>query len=71
MSLVLLGTVGGVPLAIAASQLLSSHLAGLPPSDPVTWSGMTLAFALMGLLACCAPLIRALRIAPAEILHET
>jgi hypothetical protein len=71
MSLVLLGTVGGVPLAIAASQLLSSHLAGLPPSDPVTWSGMTLAFALMGLLACSAPLIRALRIAPAEILHET
>jgi hypothetical protein len=71
MSLVLLGGLAGVPLAIAASQLISSHLAGLPPTDAVTWSGATVSFVLVGLLACSAPLMRALRISPTETLRDT
>jgi ABC-type antimicrobial peptide transport system permease subunit len=70
LSLVAIGALAGLPLALGAGQLVAGHLAGLAPTDPVTfWSALG-SFAVMGLLACCAPLVRALRISPTETLRD-
>jgi putative ABC transport system permease protein len=69
LTLVALGTAIGLPLAWGAAQLVGGYLAGLPPSDPITFSAATALFAAMGLVACLAPLARALRISAADILR--
>jgi hypothetical protein len=58
-------------LAFGAGQLVASHLAGLAPTDGVTFWGASSLFAVIGLLACSAPLARALRISPGETLQDT
>ena len=70
LSLVGIGALAGLPLAFGAGHLVAGHLAGLPPTDPVTFWGALGAFAVMGLLACSAPLVRALRISPTETLRD-
>jgi predicted permease len=71
LSLVVIGALTGLPLAVGAGQLVAGHLAGLPPTDSVTFWGAAASFTLMGLLACSAPLARALRISPTETLRDT
>jgi len=71
LSLVVIGALTGLPLALGAGQVVAGHLAGLPPTDPVTYWGATATFTVMGLLACSAPLIRALRISPTETLRDS
>jgi ABC-type antimicrobial peptide transport system permease subunit len=70
LTLVAVGGLTGMPLALGAGQLVAGHLAGLPPNDPVTLWGSTASFAIMGLLACGAPLVRALRVSPTETLRD-
>jgi len=64
-----LGVALGLPIALAAAQFLSGYLAGLSDADPVSFWGTAALFTLMGLLACGAPLARARRISPTEILR--
>jgi hypothetical protein len=71
MSMVGLGCTIGLPLGLAAAQLVSGHLAGLPARDPATFWGTAALFVATGLIACSAPLIRALRISPTKTLHES
>jgi ABC-type antimicrobial peptide transport system permease subunit len=71
LSLVLIGALIGLPLALGAGRLVAGHLGGLAPTDAMTFWAAAGAFAAMGLLACSAPLVRALRISPSETLRET
>ncbi len=64
MSFTTIGTVIGLALAAAASRLLSSLLFGVPPIDPVTFSGAAVLFAVIGLAACYFPARRGTRIDP-------
>lgn len=71
LSLVAIGAGAGLPLALAAGQLVTGHLAGLSPTDPATIWGSIAAFIVLGLLACTAPLVRALRVSPTETLRDS
>ena len=55
-----LGLVG----SIVAARLLQGLLFGVPPRDPVTFLGVALVMALVGLAACALPALRAARVDP-------
>ena len=71
LSLTLIGCAVGLVLAAAITQVLAGFLFGIPPIDPVTFTGTTLLFVVIGVTACYRPLRRALRIDPTQALrHE-
>jgi predicted permease len=71
MRFVVLGSAIGLVLAAAGSRLLGKLLFGLPPTDPITFVGATMLFAIVGLIACYVPVRRATRINATEALrHE-
>ena len=62
--LVALGLVIGLALALGAGQLLRSQLIGVGPRDPLTYVGIALLLALVGLGAAWLPARRAARVDP-------
>jgi ABC-type antimicrobial peptide transport system permease subunit len=64
-ALVALGLVLGVGGAWFAAQLIRGLLFGVAPHDPVTFGGVALLMAAIGLGACWIPAVRAARIDPA------
>lgn len=63
--LVALGLLLGVGGAWFAAQLMRGLLFGVPPHDPVTFGGVALLMAAIGVGACWIPALRAARIDPA------
>jgi predicted permease len=68
--LVVLGLVLGVIGALSLSRLMQGLLFGVQPHDPVTLVGVSLVMALVGVLACWIPALRAARIDPAVALRS-
>lgn len=69
--LVLIGVVIGLPVAFASTQLISSQLFGLTPTDPVTISMATLLLIAVAAFAGYLPARRASRVDPmVELRHE-
>jgi predicted permease len=69
LSIVLVGLVAGVLVAVAAARSMTALLFGLPPADPVTILvaiGLCLGMALTGALL---PALRALRVSPMSVLR--
>jgi len=66
MLLVIAGVALGVPLAIAARQILWRllHTLTLVPSDPLLFAGLSLLMMTLGLLACYLPSRRATNVDP-------
>jgi ABC-type antimicrobial peptide transport system permease subunit len=64
LSLTLIGSAIGVIIAAAVSRVLAGFLFGIPPIDPVTFTGTTLLFVAIGLSACYAPTRRATLVDP-------
>jgi predicted permease len=69
MRLAAVGVAIGLVLAAAGSRLLATLLFGVPPIDPVTFTGSTLLFVVIGLAACLVPARRAIRINAMEALR--
>ncbi len=69
LSLTLIGSVIGLALAALIAQVLAGFLFGVPPIDPVTFTGTTLLFVAIGMAACYRPLRRAMRINPTQALR--
>ncbi|HEV2718693.1 MAG TPA: ABC transporter permease [Thermoanaerobaculia bacterium] len=63
------GLLIGIAAAIALARFLSAFLFGLSPFDPLTWLGVSLAFALVVMTACWLPARRAAAIDPATSLR--
>lgn len=63
-TLVLIGVIVGVPLALTAASLLSSMLFGLSPTDPLSLVTATLVLIAVALLAALIPARRATRVDP-------
>ncbi len=63
------GSAIGLVIAALVSRVLASFLFGIPPSDPITFAGVTVLFAVIGLAACYWPVRRATRIDPTEALR--
>jgi len=71
----MLPTLGGIALglvgAFALTRALTSMLFGIEATDPLTYSGIALLLAVVGLLACLLPARRATRVDPmAALRHE-
>lgn len=64
LQLVLIGIVVGVPASLAASQLLTSVLFGLKPTDPVSLGAVVLALTIVALMAATIPARRATKVDP-------
>jgi predicted permease len=69
LALTLIGAALGLLLAAAVGQVLASHLFGIPPIDPVTFTAATLLFVAIGLAACYTPVRRAAHIDPTQALR--
>jgi ABC-type antimicrobial peptide transport system permease subunit len=70
LKLVLIGVVIGTAFALAATRPLAAMLAGLSPSDPVTYVATGFLLALVGLGASYLPASRATRIDPMKALRQ-
>jgi predicted permease len=68
--LVLLGTIGGVLLALATTRFVSSFLYGLEATDPVTLAISACALGGVAMAAALLPAWRASRLDPVEALRE-
>jgi ABC-type antimicrobial peptide transport system permease subunit len=69
LALVALGVVTGVPLALAATRLISSMLFGVRATDPMTISVAISVMCAMALLAGYLPARRAMRVDPVVALR--
>ena len=70
MRFILIGICCGFFIALVLLKLLKSEIAGINASDPITLSVVIALLALVGLLACCVPALRATRIDPAIALRQ-
>ncbi len=68
--LVLTGLAVGVPVSLAATQLLRSQLFGVTPADPVAYAAVALVLAVVSLLACYIPARRAAAVDPIVALRD-
>jgi putative ABC transport system permease protein len=64
-----IGAAIGVLLASVLSRLMTAHLFGVEPVDPVLYAGVTLLLAAVASLACGVPALRAARVDPAAALR--
>ena len=67
--LALLGIGLGVVFASVLTRFLSTLLYGIAPTDPLTFASVALLLALVALLACYLPALRATRVDPIETLR--
>ncbi len=69
MTIVLVGSVAGVGIALAAAGAIRGALYGVEPTDSLTFLGALVATLLAGLVACVPPVYRARSTNPAEVLR--
>jgi putative ABC transport system permease protein len=55
--------------ALALTQLMGALLFGVAPTDPLTYTAVTLVLAAVALAACCLPALRAARVDPAQTMR--
>jgi ABC-type antimicrobial peptide transport system permease subunit len=67
--MVAVGTLIGVPTALAAVTMLKSQLFGIAPHDPHTLAACIACILAVTILACAAPIRRALQIEPQQALR--
>ena len=64
-----IGAVAGLALAIMATRLIESILFGITGRDPVTLSSVTIMLAVLVVLGCLLPALKASRIDPMATLR--
>jgi ABC-type antimicrobial peptide transport system permease subunit len=69
MALVAAGLAIGLPLALAATRLLTSLLFETTPHDVAAFAGATVVLCVVACAACAAPAIRASRVDPMQALR--
>ena len=67
--LIAFGVLLGLAGSLALSQLIASQLWGIQPTDPATFTSVSLLLIAVALLACLVPARRAIRVDPTEALR--
>jgi ABC-type antimicrobial peptide transport system permease subunit len=70
MKPILIGIGVGLAAALALSRLIASLIFGVQPTDPPTFTAVTLVLISVGILANILPAYRATRIEPVRTLRE-
>jgi predicted permease len=70
MKLALIGTIIGLPLAVAATRLIASMLYGVTATDPATFAGGAIFLMIVALLACYLPARKTTKIDPMAALRR-
>jgi putative ABC transport system permease protein len=66
---VLAGVAVGIPLALAATRLLTGMLFGVSPVDPLSFGAVSLLLVLVAVVACYLPARRVMGISPSEAMR--
>ncbi len=69
LQLTLLGVVIGLAGGLAVMRLLASQLYNISTTDPLTFVGVAVILAAVGMLACIVPAVRAMRVSPINALR--
>ena len=69
MGVVACGLAAGVAISLTVSRLLTVFLYGVTPSDPIVMATAAGTLTTVGLIACCVPALRAIRIDPVAALR--
>jgi predicted permease len=69
LQLILLGVAIGLAGGFAVMRLLGSQLYNISTTDPLTFVGVAVILAAVGILACLVPAIRAMRVSPINALR--
>ena len=64
MTMTLIGVALGLAGAFAMSRVLAGMLYGVSPTDPLTYTGVSIVLLIVALLACLVPARRATRVDP-------
>ena len=67
--LVSIGVVVGVLASFALTRFIENMLFGITPTDPITFAMIVLLLAVVALVACLLPAIRAMRVDPIVVLR--
>ena len=70
MRLIAAGLAAGLVVTFVATPAIGSFLWGVSANDPLTYAIATTGLAMIGLIACYIPALRALRVQPVEALHN-
>lgn len=68
--LVLIGAAIGIGVASGITRLMASMLYNVRPSDTTTFAVVVILLTLVGLIACCIPALRAIRVDPIVALRS-
>jgi predicted permease len=67
--LITIGVGGGLLVAYAVSRVLTSQLFGIRATDPLTYGAAATVLAIVAVVACEVPALRAMRVDPARVLR--
>jgi len=70
LKIIVTGVAAGLLLAAALTRSLAALLFGVQPHDMVTFIGSAALLAVVAMIACAAPALRAARVDPAVALHQ-
>ena len=70
MKPILIGVAAGLIAAVALSRLVASLLFGVPATDPLTFTAVSLLLLVVGIAANTLPAYRATRVEPTQTLRE-
>src|SRR5262249_36866000 len=67
--MIVVGVAGGLAVAFGLTRFLRNYLWQVSPTDPVTFTAVSIVLVLVALLACLVPTRRAVRVDPSIALR--